>query len=58
MKLEIENAGVWHLNASIWAFKHRGLLFMKSTPEKLGKQRAVGVKKITNCVKNLKIICV
>ena len=20
MKLEIENAGVWHLNASIWAF--------------------------------------
>ena len=32
MKLEIENASVWHLNASVWAFKRRHLVFMKSTP--------------------------
>ena len=32
MKLEIENVGVWHLNISIWAFKCRRLMFMKSTP--------------------------
>ena len=32
MKLEIENTGVWCLNASIWAFKRRHLVFMKSTP--------------------------
>ena len=32
MKLEIENVGVWHLNISIWAFKCRRLMFMKSIP--------------------------
>ena len=32
MKLGIENASIWHLNASIWAFKRRRLVFMKSTP--------------------------
>ena len=32
MKLEIENAGIWHLNAIIWCFKRRGLVFMKLTP--------------------------
>ena len=30
MKLEIENAGVWHLNAIIWR-----LVFMKLTPGSL-----------------------
>ena len=32
MKLEIENAGVWRLNTSIWAFKCWHLVFMKLTP--------------------------
>ena len=32
MKLEIENAGILHLNASIWVFKRRHLVLMKSTP--------------------------
>ena len=31
-KLEIENASVWHLNASVWAFKRPHLMVMKSTP--------------------------
>ena len=34
MKLEIENTGILHLNVSIWAFKRRRLVFMKSTPDK------------------------
>ena len=33
MKLEIENTDIWHLNASIWAFKRRHLVLLKSTPD-------------------------
>ena len=28
MKFEIENAGVWHLNAFIWHLKHQQLVVM------------------------------
>ena len=51
MKLEIENAGVWHLNAIIWHLKCRHLVFMNLTPGvKLSPDKREQEKEEKNCV--------